>query len=97
MLLRPLLQQTGADEQHAAEVEVVADAAQLVVDDRVLLHLAPRSRLPAFFHPVGIDQYGFRVVGHAHHAFQCPLAHLQCHGLGHQQGVGGVGLCGQRA
>ena len=71
------LQQLRLDEPQRAEVEVVADGAELVVDG---------GMTPA----VGIDKGGSRVDGHAEHTLQCTLSQRDGGRLGKQQDIGSL-------
>ena len=70
-LCRKLVEQGGLDESETSEVEVVADAAQMVVDDGMILaHTIDHVVM------VGIDHCRIRVGSHAKHAFESTLPHL---------------------
>ena len=65
----PLLQRLAADEHQRPEVEVVTDAACLVVYGGMLHHLAVLHRVA-----VAVEQLCIGIYRHAHHAFQCLIA-----------------------
>ena len=59
----PLEQKVGAQQHKGAEVEVVAQAARLIVDGRMAHHLAA-----LFAVAVAVEHGSTRVGSHAHHA-----------------------------
>ena len=83
------LQGVGAEQEHGAEVEVVAQRALLVVDDGGDGLLAVLQLVM-----VGVGHGGAAVFQDAHHALQGEHAQAEDGVLGVEQGVGGFGLCG---
>ena len=82
-----LPEQFGFDELQAAEVEVVAQASLLVVDDRV------RAALSLFLLvAVGIDHGGVVVDGHVEHAWEAAVAGAQGGGAQVEGCVGSFAL-----
>ena len=65
------VEQGGLDEPQTTEVEVVANAAYLVIDHRVSLALALHHVVM-----IGIDHGCIRVGGHAQQALEGIFAHL---------------------
>ena len=88
-LCRKLVEQGGLDESEASEVEIVANAAQMVVDDWVVLaHTIDHVVM------VGIDHRSIRVGSHTKHALEGTLSHLQLSRLGLQQHIICFGILG---
>ena len=79
-------------EQQRPEVEIVAQAARLVVDDRCL-----NQSTVGLVVRVGIEQSGSGIVGDAHHAFEGEVAQPESCVAGIQQGEVGVAATGYRA
>ena len=80
----------GAEEHDGAEVEVVAQAALLVVDDGSVLALAVGADLIV----VGIDHAGTGDVGDLHHALQGEIAHAYVAVLQKHERIACAGLVG---
>ena len=81
------LEQRGLDKDQRAEVEVIADTAQLIVDHGVGLPLALDD-----VEVVGIHHRRIRIKRHAHDPVEGPHAKHQLGGFGLQQHVVGFRL-----
>ena len=83
------VQQRRAQQPDAAEVEIVAQGAFLVVDDGMRLALAALNGIA-----VAINHGGTRAVGHGYEAFQGRGTEGHGSGFQHQQHVVGLGTLG---
>ena len=84
--LCPLLHKVGLDENHLSEVEVVAQATPLVVDNRMLCGLAVGDGVM-----VRINHCCIGVVSHAEHTFKGIVAQLHLGGFEAQEHI--LGFC----
>ena len=75
----PVLQQASPDQPQRTEIEVVANGAKLVVDDRMAACIV----LPT----VGIHHSGVGLFSHTHHTLQRPGAQPYRHIFQAQQGI----------
>ena len=81
------MEQGGLNEPERSEIEVVADATHLIVDDGMVLALAFQDVVM-----VGIDHGCIGVGGHTEDALEGALTQQQLTGFGLQQGIVGIGI-----
>ena len=81
------VQQTGFYQDERAQIEIVADTTNLIIDNRMGLQLAINQVVV-----VGVDHGSIRIGCDTQHAVECTLGHLNLSRTNLQQGVIGLGM-----
>ena len=81
------VQQTGFNQDERAQIEIVADTTNLIIDNRMGLQLAINQVIV-----VGVDHGSIRIGCDTQHAVECAFGHLYLSWTNLQQGVISFGM-----